>query len=139
MDPVGGPRSDPVEIVTMKAHHGPPGSCADRVVLIVELGPPPQEHERWWWTKQVAGDERPFAYLLQNDLLNVQFDISRDRLEEEGRRVRRAVRAANDAYPDRYDEDALARSHEIAGRVAERQQQLDVDQAVLDRVMEEPE
>jgi hypothetical protein len=75
--------------------------------------------------------------MVQNGLLRVQFDVSRDRLEDEARRVRRAVKAANGDYPERYNTEALARSEEVSRRVAKDQQQLDEDEAVLDRVMQE--
>jgi GNAT superfamily N-acetyltransferase len=122
-DPGGGPRSEPVGIVSMKSHPGPPGTSPERAVLIVELHPLPPDGERWWWAQQVAGDHRPVAFSSQRGHLDVQIEIPRDKIVEEARRVRRAVKSAN-------------AQHANAPRIEARR--VEADQVVPDRMMQEP-
>jgi hypothetical protein len=135
---VGGGDTRRLEIVRIEPHHGGPfAHDPDNIHLMVDLRPSPPSYERWWWRKRIMGDRSHYGGSESDDVLNIQFDMSRSRLEETVRELRSNLAGANRDYPDAYFSDSHAVVAARAAREATQRQQVEAEQALIDRVMQE--
>lgn len=139
-DLIGDAASEPLEIVEITTHDGPPGRPGreEIVRLIIKLRPRPPRHEQWWWVRRVAGEGRGVigsTYSPSVDWFDVQFDTPRDLLAQTVKEVRSAVAAADRDYPDQYLAEAMAASAAASRLETDRHRRLDAEQAVIDTAL----
>ncbi len=142
---VGRHRTQPVRIVHMSIAPGDPRRLEDApLVIMARLDPGPDWEEQQWWLEQLRERVKVRSWsgsspdrLPPDRLAAVQVEAASDQVEVVARRLLAAVDEANAAYPERYP--AWRREHDerIAEERLREQRRFAVQQAILDRVMEE--
>jgi hypothetical protein len=106
---------------------------------MAKLDPAPDQEEQQWWMEQLRErvKVRSWSGSSPGRLTSVHVEAPSDQLEAVARRLLTAVDEVNAAYPERYP--AWRREHDerIAEERLREQRRFAVQQAILDRVMEE--
>jgi hypothetical protein len=137
---VGRRRTQPVRIIHMSIAPGDPRSLEDAPLVIrAEFDPGPDQEEQQWWMEQLRDrvQVRSWSGSSPGRFTSVNVEAPSGQVEAVARRLLTAVDEANAVYQERYPVWQREHDERIAEKRLREQRRLAVQQAILDKVMDD--